>query len=213
MKEFLEDADPDSVKTFVLSILICVSVLFGACSRERRASSIVQATAGPVSVCDLIRSLELYQDKMVTVRGVYYFGLREESCQSTFVSDGRSWPSALDLVDSSFPADGDSAVSFATDDESWNKLDEIVIREARQRQYLQIWVTVVAQVRGPQRRLRTGQSRSIGGYGHLGMYPAQLVVKRIDNIIVRPTPTYDYRNMLPRGGRPVFSERNSPHER
>src|SRR5438093_12612354 len=47
------------------------------------------------SVCDLSKDYGAYRDKLVAVRGVYYYGLRQ-ACQQTCASG--PWPSFLDLV-------------------------------------------------------------------------------------------------------------------
>jgi len=48
-----------------------------------------------LSVCDLSKDLPRYRGKLVTVRGVYYYGLRQSDCPQK--CDTGLWPSFLDL--------------------------------------------------------------------------------------------------------------------
>ena len=59
----------------------------------------------------------------------------------------------------------------------------------------EIWVTVVGMLRAPESYVRK-DGQVVGGYGHLGGYPAQLVVKTVVNIAIKERPTYDYRELL-----------------
>ena len=150
-----------------------------------------------LTVCELFKDLPAYQDRMVSVRGIYYRDLGQEGCPNQFVAGGRRWPSALDLRSSELRLTGDRSVEIATDQESWNQLDRAVIRVGQEGHRAEVWATVTGLLRGPYRTGRPGKV-TIGGFGHLGVYPAELVVKRVSDIEVKPTPTYDYRAILPR---------------
>lgn len=150
-----------------------------------------------LTVCELFKDLPAYQNKMVSVRGIYYFGLRQEGCPNQFVSGNRTWPTALAMVGSDVTAPGDRPVAFTTQQESWGELSRLVIRLGEEGRQAEVWVTVVGQLRGPYRTARAGKV-SAGFYGNQGVYPAELVVKRVTDIEVKPTPTYDYRKILPR---------------
>jgi len=41
-----------------------------------------------------------------------------------------------------------------------------------------------------------GQASGVGGYGHLGSFAAELVVKRVYDVLIRSTPTYNYGQMV-----------------
>jgi hypothetical protein len=101
------------------------------------------------------------------------------------------------MVGSDVTAPGDRPVAFTTDHPSWGELSRVVIRLGEEGRRAEVWATVVGQLRGPYRIARPGKVNA-GFYGHLGVYPAELVVKRVTDIEVRPTPTYDYRAILPR---------------
>jgi hypothetical protein len=156
----------------------------------------------PVSVCQLFENLEPNSGRMIAVRGIYWYGLRQ-SCSRAFITGDHKWPSALNLVDSEYAKANGMPVPFKTDDHSWRKLDGVVINEAATGRKEEIWVTVVGQLRAPRAYVR-GDGRVVGGYGHLGVFPAELVVHRILDIAVDSTPTYDYREMVRRstGGGP-----------
>lgn len=136
---------------------------------------------------------------MVAVKGVYYYGLRQTCPQAC--ANG-PWPSFLDLTSSGYTPSGEPAVGFITDERSWAALDKVqqaVEREAKLGKKAEIWVTVLGQVRASPRRSPIGPcDRAVnGGYGHLGVYPAQLVVRSVTSIEVVPNAhsPYDYSNM------------------
>jgi hypothetical protein len=145
-------------------------------------------------MCQLFADLPSYQDKMIIVKGIFFYGLRQPNCPKAFVTGGPEWSSAINWVNSNYPADKyERAVEFITDEDSWNKLDLLAISEGRKGRREEIWVTVEGRLRGPQRYLRPRVKGGIGGYGHLGQLPAELVVKRVIKIEIEQTPTYDYR--------------------
>jgi hypothetical protein len=151
----------------------------------------------PISICDLFKDIRPYEGKVIAVRGIYYHGLREGNCPHAFEGGDRVWPTVLDLATSNTYEEGEPAVSFDTDDESWDKLNEVAIREGKKGLLGEIWVTMVGQLRGPQRHLRNGHPGGVGCYGHLGAFPAQLVVERVFDIAVKTNGTHDYRKILP----------------
>jgi hypothetical protein len=124
----------------------------------------------------------------VTVRGVYYYGLRQE-CPEKCI-DG-VWPSFINL-------EGGSDAVWA----ALARADRDMEAEAKQSaKRFELWVTVVGRLEtrarhsslGPCDRTRWG----IPGYGHLGGYPAQIIVERFRDIEVRVNPQsrYDYAHM------------------
>jgi hypothetical protein len=138
-----------------------------------------------VSVCDLSRNYSAHRNKVVTVRGVY--GLRQEDCPQK-CTEG-PWPSFVDLEG----GDGTSG------DELANALRRVEI-EAKSGKRFEIWVTVTDKLQTTMRQSAAGPCDKKGwypGYGHLGAFPAQIIVSRFSNIEVRENPRspYDYRNM------------------
>lgn len=156
-----------------------------------------------LSVCELFARLESYQDKIVSVRGIYDGSLREYNCPQPFVADGRTWPTVLYLRDAHEVLGDEQRVPFNTDRFNWDRLDETAIEVGLERRKAEIWVTFEGLLRGP-RRFPGGRAGKMGGYGHLGAFPASLVVDKIHDITVRPTPTIDYSHLFQsRGNRPA----------
>lgn len=142
-----------------------------------------------MTVCSVLADLKSFTGSKVLIRGIYWNGLRQP-CAEPLIFGGRTWPQALNLVTSSFPGVPESA-KLKTDIDSWDRLDRLVLDEARKKRRGEIWVTVSGIVQGPEKHSE-GNSVQVGGYGHLGAFPAQLVVERIADVVVKPTPTYDY---------------------
>src|SRR5437773_11339984 len=72
-------------------IRLATSLLFLVAIASRSQS---QSSRSPVSVCDLSKDFGAYRNKVVTVRGVYYYGLRQTCPQKC--ADG-PWPSFITL--------------------------------------------------------------------------------------------------------------------
>ncbi len=145
----------------------------------------------PLTVRDILAAPQSYHGKLISVRGVYYYGLRDPSCTTSFPDVGHTWPCALNFVKSEQRGDGDPPVRFRTDEQSWARLINTVRREAMNGRKCEIWVTVVGQLRVFRTPLKASQSQ-IGGFGHLGIFPAELVVERVVDIEVKDKETYDY---------------------
>lgn len=183
---------PSASQSIALAALLILAAALG-CSR-------IPSTPEPklgsrtLTVCELFKDLGEYSGKTLTVRGIYYFGLRQPNCGWSLVAGGRIWPMALDLVgiDEIEPG-SDSRTSVPA---SWQWLQTLVIQQGRTGQQAEIWLTVTGQLRGP-RRESVPNGGVTAGYGHLAAFPAQLIVERIRNIEVKPIPTFDYSRMLP----------------
>ena len=140
-----------------------------------------------LSVCELSKDYGAFRDKVVAVRGVYYYGLRQ-TCQQK-CADG-PWPSFIELV-------GNGGGTF----EAVDKVQRTIELEAKKGKRLEIWVTAVGQLETMARLSPNGPCDKKGsmymGYGHLGAYPAQLTVRSFTNIEVKENPKspYDYSHM------------------
>ena len=150
------------------------------------ASGCAPATASPavMSVCDVSRDFPGFRDKGLTVRGVYYYGLRQECPQKC---KGGLWPSFINL-------EGGTDATWA----ALAKAEREVETEAKRTgKRFEIWVTVVGrfQTRAKRSPLGPCDRKTWGpGYGHLGVFPAQIVVESIRDIEVKMNPQspYDY---------------------
>ncbi len=141
-----------------------------------------------MSVCELSSDYPGFRDKAVTVRGVYYYGLRQdctETCKTGL------WPSFIHL-------EGGSEDTWA----GLARVERDVEADAkRSGKRFEIWVTVVGRLQTRAKRSSLGPcdrtSWGLIGYGHLGVFPAQINVESFRDIEVRVNPksTYDYANM------------------
>jgi hypothetical protein len=154
-----------------------------------------------VSVCELFNDLASYSGTRVKVRGILYsgrevFALGEKTCSKKFVTRYRSgpelpgifeptgeyvWPTAINLITSS-ESPGD--LGFQTDDEAVVRVTKI-LTEARaikrdKSTTTALWVTVVGVLSTKEHYdvgLNANREFTASGYGHLGAYPAQLVIE------------------------------------
>jgi len=155
-----------------------------------------QPSPAVISVCDLSRDFTAYRDKLVAVRGVYLYGLREK-CPETCAAG--PWPSFVDLIGTDRKRPGQPPVGFTTDDSGWVQLDtaeRAAEREAKQGKRVEVWVTVLGRLRANPHRSPVGPCDIVmnRGYGHLGAYPAQLVAEGFSDIQVIPNANspFDY---------------------
>lgn len=139
------------------------------------------------TVCDLSKDFSAYRDKSVAVRGVYLYGLRQ-TCPGKCATG--PWPSFIDLV--------------GTGRESWEEVDRaerVAEREAKRRNRVEVWVTVVGKLRTMARRTSLGPCDKIEsqyfGYGHLGAFPAQIEVESFSDVQITTNPVslFDYSNL------------------
>lgn len=150
-----------------------------------------------ISVCDVLADLDSYRDRIAAVRGVFtYRGLRQDGCPTELITGNRHWPPVLDLaaVEGVWQRDGQK-FTFRTDHAGWDGLERTAIEAGKQGQSVEIWVTIVGQVGAVERRVLPDGRVIGGGYGHLGALPAELVVKEVKDVVVKPVPRsrYDYR--------------------
>jgi len=119
-------------------------------------------------------------------------GLRRETCPQRCALG--PWPSFIDL----------RGAASSGSDASWADLDKVqrtVELEAKKGRRPEIWVTAVGRLRTSARRSPLGPCDRVGsgyyGDGHLGGYPAELLVEHFSDIEVKENPKspYDYSNM------------------
>lgn len=138
------------------------------------------------TVCELSKDYSRYRERTVRVRGVYYYGLRQDCPQKC--ADG-PWPSFLYL-------EGGSEGAWA----ALAKADREVEAEARRTgQRFELWVTVIGRLQSRAGHSPVGpcDRAAWGMYGHLGSFPAQLTVEAFRDIEVKVNPKspYDYAHM------------------
>lgn len=143
-----------------------------------------------MSVCEVLPKLGSYRGKMVALRGRLYVGeevffLKGVDCPRTFVTDGHKWPPAIDLTgsDERIPS-GERPIQFDTEEDAAKKLHEI---SQKARSGREVWVTVIGQLRVRKKYVPVHTNYGIlwNGYGHLGVYPAQLVIRTLKDVAVK----------------------------
>lgn len=139
-----------------------------------------------MSVCDLSKDYSRFRERTVRVRGVYYYGLRQDCSKKC--ADG-PWPSFLNL-------EGGGEAAWA----ALAKADQELEAEARRTgQRFELWVTVIGRLQARAEHSPVGpcDRAAWGVYGHLGSFPAQLTVEAFRDIEVKVNPKspYDYAHM------------------
>lgn len=181
-------------------------LLLGRLSAPQEGGDTVQA----VSICDLFKDLKSYNGKMISVRGLLYSGKEISAlggrCESKFVTDipygpnypfiprpvlRYAWPAALDLVPSSLVDAGEVVVEFQTDYAVVNRNFDLIRLERSRlgKRDLDVWLTVVGKLRvKPEYGVMTMPDGTLkgSGFGHLGTYPGQLVIKTTSDPKVEP---------------------------
>ena len=161
------------------------------------------------SICELFEDLVSHAGRVVTVRGLLEGRLALGGrCQSKFVTRYLAfpglpgvtpdltaeyvWPTAINLTYSTNRSEGESPVTFSTDTDSIDRTIEYIGKQRRTefknaKSDLDALVTVIGMLRvrshydiGP---LPNGTMRG-GGYGHLSIYPAELVILRMGDPVV-----------------------------
>jgi len=137
-------------------------------------------------VCELSKDYGAYRGKVVAVRGVYYYGLRQTCPQKC--AEG-PWPSFLNL---------EGAAGNGTFD-ALSTVVRSVELEAKKGKRFEVWVTAVGQLEtSPSPPAPCDMAaRKFRGYGHLSAFPAQITVSSFRDIEVKENPKseYDYANM------------------
>lgn len=160
-------------------LMLTLASIFAGCQAHRAKPTF--------TVCELSKNYGAYRDQMITVRGVYYYGLRE-ACPSRCGTG--PWPSFIYLSGS--------------ENSDWaplEKIEKTVELEAKKGKRFEIRVTVHGRLNTSATLSPGGPCDRIGshysGYGHLGMFPAELVVSSFSDIEVveNPNSPYDYANM------------------
>jgi hypothetical protein len=180
-----------SFKLGANGLLLCLVFLTIGCTRERSTTDM----GSIVSVCQVLADPSSYRGKVVQVRGVFtYRGLREDDCPKEFITGGHRWPPILNLASTEYTDAEELPFGFVTDLQSWEHLDEVAIEAGKRGRPVEIWATIIGQIRAqPDYVLPDGRVR--GGYGHLGVLPAEIVVKRVTDVVVKQVAEsrYDYR--------------------
>jgi hypothetical protein len=163
----------------------------GSLSAASQARAAGTATPRTIGLCELLKNIESYRGRIVAVRGVYFHGLRAE-CRTPFRRGSKTWGSAVEVAHSSRARDDGETVPFETDMESWRRIEDLVMAAAKVGLRGEIWVTIVGFVRAPESYVRKDGGTVQLGYGHLGVFPAEISVHYMKDVEFKCVPTYDY---------------------
>ena len=182
---------------------VVITSLGIVCATESSA----QQTPGSlktVSVCDLFADLASHAGTRVKVRGIVYsgrevFALGEKSCSKKFVTRYRSGPELLGLPELTSEYVWPTAINLKSSPESTREESVVrvinMLKQARARQRsgngnVDLWVTVVGVISTKEHYdvvLSANRELVASGYGHLGGYPAQLVIETMTDPEVKLT--------------------------
>jgi hypothetical protein len=161
------------------------------CWRHPTDEGVHQATGNEISVCEALQNFQRYNAKLVTIRGIYFFELRE-TCGSEVIIGNRAWPAVIQPLNS---YRADVHADFTTDFGSLKALDELTWREAQAHKREEIWVKISGSLQVVDVNKYASEA-VVRGFGHSGNFPAALFVKKILSVEIKPNPTYDYGDLL-----------------
>jgi len=151
----------------------------------------VPAQAGNLlvlDICDALQKIDRLSGSVIAVRGYYRFGtelggLYGRNCPKKLVLDGAERAQAFSL-------------SFGpmADDKELDAVANRMIVQKNSREAIQ--VTVVGVIRARRADLTDIHGRKARMFGHLGIYPAQIIVQAIRDVSVIDAPEFPS-NMQP----------------
>jgi hypothetical protein len=141
----------------------------------------------PLTICELFNKLRSHKNKTITITGILFesgsYMLGQTGCPKKFVTDGYTWPTTV-ILDSTLAIED---APFRTDQNSMEKLGEASLNQPKGSE---LWVTVTGQLRLKKRYMLGHTHYGVlgAGYGPPGASPALLLVKTIDEIVVKKPP-------------------------
>ena len=137
------------------------------------------------SVCSVLKNLKKLDHRLVRIHGTVHSGLEDyslrDSCDFRLKTGAFTWPPAIWLTG---PAMAESPIDFQPDMKSIQRLSDLL--KAKTRDFsAEVAATVEGRLEAhPLRTGVGGNGQVIGmGYGHLGGFPAQLVIK---SVVIEP---------------------------
>jgi hypothetical protein len=131
-----------------------------------------------VEVCDIVKDPSKWNGKKVRVRGYVENGLRSNFCSGSLVTEGFKWPAAVNLV----AVEGISSKKGAA--RTLGELYEMLEATDGYPSESRVYATVVGQIRARDRyfRVKTHYGFLGNGFGHLGFFPAEIIVEEVVHI-------------------------------
>ena len=145
-----------------------------------------------VSVCDVLKNRATYQNRIIALRGRWITD-REGSylrsaCSKEDLGLHRAWSAGVAIAWSLRAAT--TEISFEQDRSALHKVEKVLLKSRERGELGRVWITFVGKIetRHPL-RVRTyspGGGPLTLGFGHLGAFPAQLVVKTAKDLVIDP---------------------------
>lgn len=135
-----------------------------------------------IEVCDALQKIDKLDGSVVAVRGYYRFGMElgglyGRSCPKKLVLDRAERPQAFDL-----------AFASMADQAELQRAANRLIEEKNVREAIQ--VTLVGVIRARRADLTDIKGKKARNFGHLGIYPAQIVVRGVQDVSVIDAPEF-----------------------
>jgi len=140
--------------------------------------------SGPavIKVCDTLQSIDKLDGSIVAVRGYYRFGMELGGLY------GRDCPKKLILDRSQRAQAFDLAFASTADQTELQRAAHRLIEEKNVREAIQ--VTVVGVIRARRADLTDIDGKKARTFGHLGVFPAQIVVRSVRDVSVIDAPEF-----------------------
>lgn len=152
---------------------------------EWRASQQVCCTSRAVPICEALRDISAYNDRLVTLKAEYRASeeraeLFSPDCDSAVAINGTSFVGGISIVTTKMRENLRSPVHFTTSEDVVPLLSRRYKEARNTKSRLILLVTGVIQ---SVRRPTNDRDRAVAttGFGTMNAYPAQLVVKTIDS--------------------------------
>lgn len=133
----------------------------------------------PLTVCQILQNLRLYDGNLIQVRGEWHGSYIEDKCQMPLQTEDHKWPDEI-TVEGPFNLHGnDETVNWSfTPDDYIASFSELLRFKGP------VYATIVGRLDARAQLIHyPNGSTNPGGYGHLGYYPARIVVKQIKDIV------------------------------
>lgn len=161
-------------------LLIIVFILIGARAVAQEKSTVAREAPIVTSVCEILQDPARWRNRVVSVRGVYEYGLRPQTaCSQPFTTNGHVWPQAIDLTG----ADAEELATWKSTESLGLSFADFVHGErgsppAPGKLRAATFIGVLRS-RATYSITATKYGSMGNGYGHLNAFPAQLVVYEV----------------------------------
>ncbi len=133
----------------------------------------------PYTICYLLHNMNSYTGKVIRVRGEWRAQSLWDECPIQFQTEDHKWPNAIYLVVKEMLHTTDKPVDWAF---GINDFSQLLFQTLHYK--LPVYATFEGRLdtRAVLLKYPNNDRQAPGGYGHLGYYPAQLVVRQISDI-------------------------------